>query len=224
MTPDEQIAAIRERHAKATPGPLYVVQLDRECGEYSDQYYTLAIGPYEDDAADCFAFSHETCDRSDDAAGIEANFELFAHAHADIAHLLSRIDALTAERNVAVMRARAQAEAARESYSRFTAELAAANARADAIERDSDILNGAEWRRSVEAVNGDPKAAREHRIAALVAELEEANARADGERARVADELEERAIKLRHSGWTDKANELVYVAGLIRGEHEKGGG
>ena len=59
-------------------------------------------------------------------------------------------------------------------------------------------------------------------IAAVTAELAAANARADGERARVADELEERAIKLRHTGWTDKANELVYVAGLIRGEHEKG--
>lgn len=96
MTTHDTEQQIRERHARATPGPLYVVQIDRECDEYSPQYYVLAIGPYDDDAADCFAFSHEICDRSDDASSLEANFELFAHAHADIAHLLSRIDELTA--------------------------------------------------------------------------------------------------------------------------------
>lgn len=39
----------------------------------------------------------------------------------------------------------------------------------------SNVLLGAEWKRSIEAVNGDPEKAREHRIATLVAELAEAN-------------------------------------------------
>ncbi len=57
--------------------------------------------------------------------------------------------------------------------------LADAERERDEVARDADILLGSEWRRSVQAVNGDPAAAREHRIAALVAELATATDRAE---------------------------------------------
>ncbi len=57
--------------------------------------------------------------------------------------------------------------------------LADAERRADDDARDSEILLGAEWQRSVQATNGDPEAAREHRIAALVADLADAERERD---------------------------------------------
>lgn len=94
-----KLAAITERLSKASDGPMYVVQVDHECGEYEPQYYALAIGPYEDDAADCFAWSVDVCDRNQDTASLNANFELMAHAWSDISTLLGIIDALTRERD-----------------------------------------------------------------------------------------------------------------------------
>jgi hypothetical protein len=41
------------------------------------------------------------------------------------------------------------------------------------LSADFDVLMGAEWQQSVKAVNGDPEAARQHRIGALLAQLED---------------------------------------------------
>lgn len=51
--------------------------------------------------------------------------------------------------------------------------MAEVAAERDRIQSDAAVLFGEEWRRSVQAVHGDPEKAREHRLAALVAEIDD---------------------------------------------------
>lgn len=133
MTPEQQqqLAAICERRAKATPGPWdardYSVEPTGVKGVASDVCQAFVIAP------------------GDLVSDEDADF--IAHSPADIDLLLAL--------------------------------LADAERKADDYARDCEILLGAEWRRSVQATNGDPEAAREHRIAALVAELATATERAE---------------------------------------------
>ena len=77
---------------------------------------------------------------------------------------------------------------AREDIAALLNLLADAERERDEIARDSEVLLGSEWRRSVQAVNGDPEAAREHRIAALVADLAVANERLDHAKMRIREQ------------------------------------
>lgn len=124
----QQLAALRERRAKATPGAWAVEPHYCPCRDNDSNLVNGfdVVGPDTVGDFECPAFRLRDAD-------------FIAHSPADIDLLLAL--------------------------------LADAERKADDYARDCEILLGAEWRRSVQATNGDPEAAREHRIAALVAEL-----------------------------------------------------
>lgn len=177
LTPEE-IAAMRARCGAATEGPWvwrdrydfgeHVEHrqqgLDARCDNITEGRISLVSGT----AASTVAVLEEWAAWADDSGltveRVDADF--IAHARTDLPRALDEIDALTAERDAAVARGEALAEALRRA------------ARAMAAEADSDEacdlpIQAHQWRdevAAIESVLADPSpAARRHmeRVAAL---------------------------------------------------------